>query len=183
MRVIAGIFGKRIIQSPRGYRTHPMSERIRSALFNSLGSLEDMQILDAFAGSGALGLEALSRGAKYVQFVERDRHAYKTIKENMETLAIENAKATRANVSTWLDNNGEVVFDLIFVDPPYNDTQPHILKKMVPHLSHDGTLVLSWPGSDELPFIAGLHLYKHRSYGDGQIGFYEIASSHAKATA
>lgn len=183
MRIISGIFGKRIIDSPRGYRTHPMSERIRSALFNSLGSLHDMRVLDAFAGSGALGLEALSRGAQHVQFVERDRHAHKTIKQNIEKLGTADTKATRANISSWLDNNPDAIFDIIFVDPPYNDTQPHILRKFAAHLHEHGTVVLSWPGSDELPSIQGLSLYKHRTYGDSQIGFYEIASSHAKATA
>ncbi len=183
MRIISGLFGKRIIKSPRGYRTHPMSERVRSALFNSLGSVEDMRVLDAFAGSGALGLETLSRGARFVQFVERDRHAHKTIKQNLEMLNIENAKATRANVSSWLDNNAELQFELIFADPPYNDVQLHVLKKLARHLVLEGTIVLSWPGSEELPDLPQLALIKQKSYGDSQIGFYEHASSHARATA
>ena len=82
IRIIAGRYGGRFIQAPPGNTTHPMGERVRSAMFNSLGEIvEGARVLDAFAGSGAVGLEALSRGAASVTFVERDRVAQRVLTE------------------------------------------------------------------------------------------------------
>ena len=84
VRIISGEFGGRFIKTPPGSTTHPMGERVRSAMFNSLGeSIRDARVLDAFAGSGAVGLEALSRGAESAVFVERDRVAQRVIAENI----------------------------------------------------------------------------------------------------
>src|SRR5688572_29309696 len=91
VRLISGKFGGRKIQAPDNSRTHPMSERVRNALFNSIGSeVQAAKVLDVFAGTGAVGLEALSRGANSVVFVEKDRLAQKTLTQNIQLLGVEN---------------------------------------------------------------------------------------------
>src|SRR5258708_5562120 len=108
MRIIAGNLKGRVFGSPHGHRTHPMSENIRGALFNALGELGGLNVLDAFAGSGALGFEALSRGAKSAVLVEADRLAQKTIAENIQTLGLETrAKLVKASASAWLSTTDE----------------------------------------------------------------------------
>ena len=89
MRIIAGTLKGRIFAAPHTLRTHPMSDKARGALFNVLGDVEGMSVLDAFAGSGALGFEALSRGASHVTSIDKDRMAVKTIKNNAVELSVE----------------------------------------------------------------------------------------------
>lgn len=102
MRVIAGICGGRIFESPHGHRTHPMSEKMRGAIFASLGDLHDLNILDAFSGSGALGIEAVSRGAKSVISIEVDKRAHSIIEKNIKSLSLdEQIKSVRAYVNAW----------------------------------------------------------------------------------
>ena len=97
VRLIAGEFGGRQLDSPPGRGTHPMGERIRNALFNSIHhELPDAEVLDAFAGTGALGLEALSRGAKSATFIESGRIAQKVIANNIEALGLDDARAKLA---------------------------------------------------------------------------------------
>lgn len=125
VRIIAGEYGGRKLAAPSGDRTHPMSERARGALFNSLGTtVKDATVLDVFAGTGSLGLEALSRGARSAYFVERDKVAQRIITENIETLGVtDQTKLVRANVRTWCETYVGEGFDLIFADPPYHDPQ------------------------------------------------------------
>ena len=155
IRVIGGIYGGRKLDTPPGDKTHPMGERIRNALFNSLGSTigPGTTVLDAFAGTGAVGIEALSRGANFVTFVEKDKIAQKCIQNNISALQIENAKLIKASVSSWLDTYAGDGFELIFADPPYHDTQLATIKKLAAVLRAGGTLVLSWPESDPAPYV------------------------------
>jgi 16S rRNA (guanine966-N2)-methyltransferase len=97
-----------------------MSERIRNAMFNSLGDdVRGARVLDAFAGSGAVGFEALSRGASTVTFLERDRIAQKVIGANISLLGCdEAARLIKAPVASWSEGNADEVFDVIFADPP-----------------------------------------------------------------
>ncbi len=113
MRIISGDLGGLLFKAPRGNRTHPMSERIRGALFNSLGSIKGLRVLDAFAGTGALAFESVSRGASEVVAIESDTNAISAIKKSIQLLRIEDrCKATHANVSGWSSNNKQEVFDL-----------------------------------------------------------------------
>ncbi len=173
MRIIAGRLRGRQFKSPSGHRSHPMSEKARGALFNTLGDMTDLTVLDAYGGSGALAFEAVSRGANQATTVEKSVLAYRTIKRNIEILGLEEqVKATRANVSTWSDNNSELEFDVVIADPPYNDIRPNILKKLVRHVRASGTFVLSWPGSEEPPSFDGLDLIKVNDYGDIKLIFF-----------
>src|SRR4051812_43097697 len=88
MRIIAGTMGGRTFSSPHGHRTHPMSDKMRGALFNTLGDIGGLTILDAFAGSGALSFEAVSRGARHATAIDSDRSAQQTITENIRSLSL-----------------------------------------------------------------------------------------------
>ncbi len=144
IRVIGGQYGGRRLVTPNGQKTHPMGERIRNAIFNSLsGSLVGAQVLDAFAGTGALGIEALSRGAAQALFIEKDRVAQECIGQNMGSLGIQNASLVRATVRKWLDTTHGLLFDIIFADPPYHDTQRATVEALLQLVAPGGTLVLS----------------------------------------
>ena len=118
MRIIAGEFRGRRLAAPPGQDTRPMLDRVREALFSTLGDIEGVRVLDLFSGTGSLGLEALSRGAASVDFFERDRGALRALRENIEALGV----ADRARVHTgdalaeeaWPDQ-----VELALLDPPY----------------------------------------------------------------
>src|SRR3982751_643389 len=113
MRIIAGTLKGRIFQEPHGHRTHPMSDKVRGALFNALGDIEGLTVLDAFAGSGALSFEAVSRGAKDTIAIDHDRHAIRALKENVTSLGLDGSvKAINANSSSWSGNNPDTRFDI-----------------------------------------------------------------------
>jgi len=122
MRIIAGSLGGRIFESPHGHRTHPMSEKIRGAIFNALGDINGLSVLDPFAGSGALCFEAISRGANNAVALDADKKAYTIIKKNIATLGLEDSvTASRIYVDSWSKRNQKEMFDLVLLDPPYND--------------------------------------------------------------
>ncbi len=173
VRIIAGLYGGRTIQGSVTRRTHPMSERIRNALFNMLtGELEGADVLDAFAGSGALGLEALSRGAASAVFIEKDRRAQKIIQNNIERLhADDTAKLIRSPVSSVIKTLDRQ-FDVIFVDPPYHDTQLSTVEKLFPLLKPNGLMVLSLPGKGERLIGAEVVVVDNRVYGNASLTFY-----------
>ncbi len=174
LRIIAGKFGSRSIKAPRGHVTHPMSERIRGALFNSVGTaLQDADVLDAFAGSGALGLEAISRGAKFVTFVERDKEATKVLDSNIELLECQEfTKVIRSGVASWADNTDQR-FDVILADPPYDDMQLSTVARLFGLLKPKGIMILSYPGRGEAPTgTNGVVVVDNRSYGTAALAFY-----------
>ncbi len=173
VRLIAGEFGGRFIDCPDTSRTHPMGERIRSSLFNILGDVSGMQVLDAFAGSGAVGLEALSRGAAMVTFVEKDRIAQKVIGQNIELLGVaDRSKLIKASVSSWSETADSQLYDLIVADPPYHDLQLSTVAKLVRYLKPQGLMVLSQPGRESVPTVNGVVVVDNRSYGDAALAFY-----------
>ena len=122
MRVVAGIAGGRRLQTPAGRQLRPTSERVREAVFSSLwslGVLDGARVLDLFAGSGAMGIEALSRGAAAATFVEADTAAAAAIDANLATTGLgQVSRVLRMDVARFLDEPGGW-FDLAFVDPPY----------------------------------------------------------------
>lgn len=173
LRLIAGKYGGRIIEGSGTNRTHPMSERIRGSLFNIIGSeIEGAVVLDAFAGSGSLGIESLSRGAKQATFIERDRVAQKVIENNFKTLGItDEAKLIKAPVASWLETTHEQ-FDIIFADPPFHDAQLSTTMKLTKLLKPNGLMVLSYLGRGEVPTELGVVVVDNRSYGDAVLSFY-----------
>jgi len=176
MRIIAGSLGGRTIAAPDGKKTHPMSERVRNALFNSLGdAVQDTAVLDSFAGTGALGIEAISRGAAHATFIERDRVAQKILAENMQSLGIEEkTKIVKAPVASWIDTYDGPKFDLIFADPPYHDTQFSTVLKLMGLLKPGALMVLSKPGRSESPTKPGIVVVDNRSYGDATLTYFRL---------
>ncbi len=173
MRIIAGALGGRQFVSPRSQRTHPMADRVRGALFNTLGDIEGLTILDAFAGSGALSFEGLSRGAASALMIEIDKPAQMAITSSITTLGLgSQAKLVKANCSGWSDKNPDQTFDVVIVAPPYDDLQLTVVTKMVRHITTGGLLILDWPGKMEAPTFAGLEIVEQKNYGDAQLVFY-----------
>lgn len=127
MRVISGTARGRRLVAPEGSTTRPTSDRVREATFNALGSLGavvDATVLDLFAGSGALGIEALSRGAAHATFVDQDRSAVRAVEANLATCGLA-ARATVVGspVARYLARGGEQRWDLALIDPPYEFDQ------------------------------------------------------------
>lgn len=174
IRVIGGEFGGRLLDAPPGRRMHPMGERIRNALFNSIGSeVQGARVLDAFAGTGAVGFEALSRGAEHVTFIERDKLLQKILTTNIERLGVQNRTTLiRASVASWLDTSNPELYDVILADPPYNDTQFSTVAKLFPLLKPSALMVLSHPGKGEVPTKTGVVVVDNRSYGNADLTFY-----------
>jgi 16S rRNA (guanine966-N2)-methyltransferase len=172
MRIITGEFGGRIIESPKGHRTHPMSEKVRGALFSMLGDITGLRVLDGFSGSGALALEAISRGAEFVVAVESSVKAHTTIKKNVRALGAESrVKVVRANIAGWSARSQEL-FDVVLLDPPYDYLQVELIAKLSKHVNSGGMLVLSWPGDERPLKIKECDLIKSGNYGDATLQFY-----------
>ena len=173
MRVIAGRLGGRLFNSPNTHRTHPMSDKARGALFNVLGDIGGMSVLDPFAGTGALSFEAVSRGAASAVAIESDKVAQRTIAENLDLLGLgEQVDLIRAFAASWLYRNSMRKFDLVLCDPPFNDPQFPALDKIAKRVTIGGLLVLSWPSSEGIPAFSDLEQIEQRSYGDMQLVFY-----------
>ncbi len=121
-----------------------MSEKMRGAIFGALGDIKGLTVLDAFSGSGALAIEAISRGAESAVAIEVDPGAHLVIKNNLKTLGIEGrVKAVRAYSGAWSTRHQAQKFDLVLVDPPYDNLPYRDIDRMPRHLAENGTLVLS----------------------------------------
>lgn len=173
MRIIAGKLGGRTFRSPRTFNTHPMSDKIRGAVFNMLGDVSGLTVLDAFAGSGALGFEAISRGAKHATLIEVDKDAFKTIKANIETLGVmSQTKAIMRNIKGWSNNHQDYTFDVVICDPPYDAVLETLIFRIARHVNESGVLVLSWPASEPVPDIPGFTTLRHKTYGNATLVIY-----------
>ncbi len=178
MRIIAGTLGSRQFNSPKGRATHPMGDRIRTALFNTLGDISGLSVLDAFGGSGALAFEAISRGAKEALVLEIDRDAYEIIEENIEKLDLsQQIKLMHINARSWSYRNNTERFDLVFCDPPYDQLQETILEKMAKHAKPGGLVVYSLPPHADIRLPKEMYeLVTTKAYGDAMLAFYRKIS-------
>lgn len=171
MRVVAGEFKGRRLHAPRGARTRPTADRVREALFSMLGDVSGARVLDLYAGSGALGIEALSRGAESAVFVERDRRALAALRRNLEAVGAE-AEVRQQDVAGFLAHP-EGTFDLVLCDPPYDDA-PRVavaLSDALPAmLTEDARIVTE---SDKRnPLVLSQPLLVERTYGDTRIAIH-----------
>lgn len=180
MRVIGGEARGRRLQAPRGRRTRPTSDRVREALFSSAADLvPGAVVLDLYAGSGALGIEALSRGAQYAVFVDDDRGAVRAIQANLSELRL-HARARVAAVDAARfcraprrEAGGEV-FDLVFCDPPYAEPLPAVLRRLADLAAagglHPGAAVVIERERRDPDLVAevppGFEHDRDRTYGD-----------------
>jgi 16S rRNA (guanine966-N2)-methyltransferase len=176
IRVIAGKYGGRKLDAPGRSSTHAMSERARNAMFNIIGdTIQGARVLDAFAGSGSIGIEALSRGASECIFIEKDRVAAKIIQNNLSLLdANNNGKVVSTTVSNWLETSDSDPFDVIFADPPYHDPQFSTVKRLFGLLKPGALMVLSHPGKGEVPSKTGVVVVDNRSYGNLNLTLYRL---------
>lgn len=178
MRIIAGRLGGRQFDSPPGHRTHPMSDKVRGALFNALGDIEGLSVLDAFAGSGALSFEAVSRGASETITIDIDKSAITTVVNSARALGLnEQVKAIRAGAGAWLETQLDELFDLVLLDPPYDDVRPKLLEKLADRSKPGGVIVLSLPPNTDFTLPAtGYEPLAAKSYGDATLSFYRRSS-------
>ena len=176
-RIIAGAAGGRRIDAPDGRTTRPTSDRTREALFASvqsdLGSLDGIRVMDLYAGSGAIGLEALSRGASHALLVEADRKAGQVVRGNIATLRLSGAELVADRVERLLARgNTGGPYDLVVADPPYPVTEEEItgvLTDLVDHgwLAEDAIVVLERSKRGPEPtWPKGLELDRSRKYGE-----------------
>lgn len=176
MRVISGYLGGQNFESPNSHKTHPMSEKMRGALFGALGDIKGLTVLDAFSGSGALAIEAISRGAKSAQAIEMDPSVHAIIQKNIKKLDLdERIVATRAYCGAWSTRHQATKFDVILLDPPYDNIPYRDLKRMPRHLDENGVLVLSWPPKMDPLSFEGLKLIQTKTYGDGNLHYYSCS--------
>ena len=177
MRIIAGTKKGHTIRAPRGYDTRPTSDRVRENVFNILGPLDGASVLDLYAGSGALGLEALSRGAERAVFVELDGDAVRAIEGNLDKLRLEGT-ILRSDAVTALSREAGAgrKYDLVLVDPPYDmylDLQPQLALYLPVVLAEDGVLVYESSGRADPPEVPGLEERTSRKYGSARLTLYE----------
>ncbi len=178
LRIISGSLGSQLINSPSGHKTHPMSEKLRGAIFNSLGDIENLSLLDAYSGSGSIALEAVSRGASDVIAIDSNKLAVQTIKNNALVLGVK-LKVTQANINSWLANNPNLQFDIVVCDPPYDSVNFVYIKNLVNALKPGGILVISIPPNlikDLKEIDSSLNLISRKDYKDAMLVFFRRIS-------
>ena len=178
MRIVAGRFGGRRLTAPRGDATRPTSDRVREALFSLLGPLDDLRVLDLFAGSGALAIEALSRGAGHAVLVDSAPAAIRVVRANLEALEVgaDVAEVRRQDARAFLRGarGAGQDYDLVLLDPPYRlaaelgrELSPLLAEVLAP-----GGRVVS-ESDRRTPLALDLPLIDERRYGDTLIRIHE----------
>lgn len=184
MRVIAGKFRSRQLKGPASLRVRPTSDRLRETLFNVLGpTVEDSLVFDLYAGTGAIGIEAISRGAREVIFVESHARTAGLIRENLAALGIEKgAEVMEAPVLRGLERLAarHLLADFVFLDPPYNEPDEYTQALEFLDASHliapEGIVIAEHGRKLELPDrLARLERTRLLEQGDGALSFYRLA--------
>lgn len=186
MRITGGSLRSRAIRAPRGQATRPTSDRVREALFGILGSagvLGGARVLDLYAGTGALSLEALSRGAERAVLVESARDALVVLRENVAALGLDDRARVLAadvrSVASRLERLGP--FDVVFADPPWAMVDAGEASRAIAHIAEAGLLapealvVLEHAARTPSPTVSGLTSDQFRRYGDTALTFYKPA--------
>ena len=178
MRVIAGTRKGHKLAAPRGLDTRPTSDRVRENIFNLVGPVDGAKVLDLFAGSGALGIEALSRGAASAVFVEQDADAVHTIERNLDRLRLTGARVVHGDALRTIAQEATAgsKYDLVLIDPPYGmltEIQPRLARHLPQLVSADGLLVFETDARSEpeLP----LSVRTSRKYGPTRVTLFEAA--------
>ncbi len=191
MRIIAGQFRGRNLQSPDGHGTRPITDKAKESVFNILGhrwglpgDLPDFDVLDLFAGSGGLGIEALSRGARSCLFVERDRRTLQCLRHNVTQLRV-GVRCSVVPGNAWTMRIPRPFggrYGLIFVDPPFRDVEKpeyslDLLERLAPALTEDGVIVFRHEIGTTFPrdTVRALRCFDAREFGRMTVLFYEHA--------
>jgi 16S rRNA (guanine966-N2)-methyltransferase len=171
LRVAGGEARGRRLKSPKGIR--PTQGLVKEAIFNLVGpGIADVHVLDLFAGSGALGIEALSRGAAGVTFVDREPRGLAILRQNLDALDLKaRARVVRSDVVRWLESSpGEITrAGFVFMDPPYDDVVLDRALKVIDGVVSDATVIAEHSRRQELPALARLHVDRQRRYGDTMV--------------
>lgn len=175
MRIIGGKFRGQKLFLPKTPKTRPLSDLAREALFNLLGDIQDLRVLDAYAGSGAVGLEALSRGAASVTGIEIAREPAAKIEKNIKQLGVEDRYTLITEpIEKWLKSAGRVkAFDLIYAGPPYGAAEIQIATELSDLLTDDGLLILETSRREGALQSPVLELIDSRNYGESVLSFYK----------
>jgi len=177
MRVIAGKWKGRRLKSVKGMQTRPTADKVKEAIFSILADkVRDARVLDLFAGTGNLSIEALSRGAAYAVLVEKSHCAGKTIQENLLILgANEQSRLIKMDSFTFLNQNLDEKYDLIFVDPPYHQ---EFVSKVISHLRHyprlnsNGVIIVETAADEQIgEDLTPFEIVIAREYGDTKLWF------------
>lgn len=170
MRVVAGELRGRKLVAPAGDATRPTADRVREALFSILGDISGLRVLDLYAGSGALGIEALSRGAAAAVFVDSSQAAVTAIRRNLSELGLEAPVQRRDALAYLATAAGGDPYDLVFADPPYDSAvrlAPELAELLPPVLAEDAVIVTE--SNKRAPLELPFPLLRDRSYGDTRI--------------
>jgi 16S rRNA (guanine966-N2)-methyltransferase len=171
VRIIAGTHRGHRIAAPKGRETRPTSDRVRESAFNLIGPVEGAEVLDLFAGSGALGLEALSRGARHATFVEHDRDACRIIDANLDKLGLK-ATVLQLDAVRALAQERRT-YDLVLCDPPYDYDPTRIVPQLARALTENGLLVWESSSREPAPEVPGLRQRTTRTYGSARLTLLE----------
>jgi 16S rRNA (guanine966-N2)-methyltransferase len=176
MRVIAGTARGTPLVAPRGSRTRPITDRVKETLFAILGErVPDGRVLDLYAGSGAVGIEALSRGAEHADFVEHDRAAMVALERNLERTRLgDRARVHAADVERFLASSDGGPWDLVVLDPPYEAraiVAP--LRALARHLAPGASVVVKHFWRTDVPEVEGLVVVRQRRFGETMLTFLE----------
>lgn len=184
MRVISGTYRSRVLKAPPGLSTRPTSDRLRETLFNVLAPrMNGSHVVDLYAGSGAVGIEAISRGAARVVFVERAEAALAVLRNNLETLGLRATAQVRAvSVSTFLNRKSNDSYDLLFLDPPYDAAEEYTRTLGLlggashSYLAENAVVVAEHRRKEKLEETYGaLRRTRLLEQGDAALSFYSIA--------
>ena len=184
MRIAGGEFRGRVLAAPKGLDVRPTQDRVREALFSMLqGEIQGARFLDLFAGSGGVGLEALSRGAESVTFVESSPRSFACITRNIATLKVESrCRTIRADVYAWIGGSVADGFDIAYADPPYAEGAAHGYADMLAQLAANGIvrpggLFIAEMRHSQTPDSSdGWELCRDRTYGQTRIAVYRHLS-------
>ena len=174
MRVIAGIAGGQPLVAPRDRGTRPITDRVKETLFAILGArVPDARVLDLYAGSGAIGIEALSRGAAMATFVEQARSALVALRANLDRTGLAGlANVEPVDVERFLATPARARWNLVFLDPPYevrDIVAP--LRAVEPQLAPDAMVVIKHFWRTEVPEVAGIQTVRQRRFGETMLSF------------
>lgn len=176
MKIISGQHRGRVIKMPPGIR--PTQNKVRKALFDILGDIEGLSFLELFAGSGAVGFEAASRGVSELVLIEQNSACQMAIKKNIESLKLKNCNSIRKDAADAIKalHKDKKIFDIIFLDPPYyEDLSKKTLQMLMGYdiLAPDGLIVVQHFKKDNLPDNLGVFsLFRQASYGDTVLSFF-----------
>lgn len=174
VKIVSGLYKGFPLKTPSSNKTRPTQELVRKSLFDSLSfMLEESQCIDLFAGSGSIGLEALSRGAKEVHFVEKDKHALEALKANIRTLKVEKQSVIYPiDVFRWIEKQEKIpTYDFIFLDPPYELPIVSLIYPLLSLLNLEGSIILEQGKAS--PFSPPIEPFKRKKIGDTLLYFFK----------